>query len=420
MDKTPPGVCNWDGIVMVGFNAFKASSKIYGPLFLLSAVLSKKIFSPSFVITKLIPSIVRSSLFVAVIGAIWVRLCCLFSYWSGGHYRWVYFWSPVIASSIGLLVEKKDRRNELTVFICQQAAEALFRMGASRNYWSPVKNGMTYLFASAMALLVYFQNYHENVLGQSTHGLLKLCLGQETRPDFIEVKMSKIYSNLKKKMFGPISEPPKHQLCKHQWSCRAYALVGFMKSFSLGFLIRLALKLAPLFLNPKKLIKKPSILLDANILRLGLFLGLMNGISRSSICILRALRGKDDGLNALFSGYLAGFSFLLNGSTEVAMYVASKAAESLYYHLVNLGYLFKLPYGEVLAFAASCGVMFVASVFEPHNIRPSYIKFLTRASGGRYGWIVKAFAPVREEYGVPNPEAYFKWKKGIQKFLDKY
>jgi len=101
----------------------------------------------------------------------------------------------------------------------------------------------------------------------------------------------------------------------------------------------------------------------------------MSGGSRAIECSLRAIRGKEDGFNQLISGFLAGFSFLLNGSLEIAMYVGSKAGESLFYHLVNRGYLVSLPYGEVIAFALACGVMFSVSLYEPHNLRPSYLKF---------------------------------------------
>jgi len=419
--ETPRGHCNYDGIWLVGKNAFISASKIYGPLFIFSALVSKKLFDPKFVAFKLIPSICRSSLFIAVIGALWVRLTCLLREITGAHYRLNYFLSPLIASSIGLLIEKKERRNELTVYICQQAVEGVFRMGESRGLWKPIKHGLTFLFATALGLLLYYRQYEENVLSGSTKGLLNLCIGLESRPDFIEVKMSKLYNSLKTKIFGPISEPPKHQLCHHSWSCRAYVLVGFMKSFSLGVLVRAALVILPLVMSPVKLLhalKKPKVL--SSIFKLGLFLGIMSGGSRAVTCSLRATRGKEDGLNQFLGGFIAGFAFLLNGSTEIAMYVASKAAESTFYHLVNCGWLKSLPYGEVVAFALSCGILFNNALYEPHNVRPSYIKFLTRASGGKYAAIAKCFKPIVEEYGVPNPAEYEKWNTKVKKFFEKY
>jgi len=243
------------------------------------------------------------------------------------------------------------------------------------------------------------------------------------RLSFIEVPaLSEEFANPELCFSGtfPISEPPKHQLCKHHWSCKAYSLVGFMKSFSLGFLIRTALIIVPLLLTPKKLLKKPSILLNKNIVKLGLFLGLMSGGSRAIECSLRAIRSKEDGYNQLIAGFVAGFSFLLNGSVEIAMYVASKAAESVYYHLVNKGWPISLPHGEVVAFSLACGIMYNISLYEPHNLRPSYLKFLTRASAGKYAKIVKAFAPIREEYGIPNIVEYQKWGERVKEFFAKY
>jgi len=137
-------------------------------------------------------------------------------------------------------------------------------------------------------------------------------------------------------------------------------------------------------------------------------------------CSLRAIRGKEDGYNQLLAGLLAGCSFLLNGSEEIAMYVASKAAESGLYHLVNNGWLPSIPFGDIISFALSCGIMFSVALYEPHNIRPSYLRFLTRASAGKYATIVKAFAPIREEYGIPNLKGYNEWNQRMERFLSKY
>lgn len=77
---TPQGhflqLCDRDAF-WVGVNAFRAAATIYGPLFVASGLLSGKLTNPRFVLFKLLPSIARSSLFVACIGFFWVRFACL-------------------------------------------------------------------------------------------------------------------------------------------------------------------------------------------------------------------------------------------------------------------------------------------------------------------------------------------------------
>jgi hypothetical protein len=70
-------------------------------------------------------------------------------------------------------------------------------------------------------------------------------------------------------------------------------------------------------------------------------------------------------------------------STEVALYLSARAAESLFNALVARGYLKSYYYGDSFLFALSTAFMFYAFVWEPHNMRPSYYSFLMRVSNGR-------------------------------------
>jgi len=44
------------------------------------------------------------------------------------------------------------------------------------------------------------------------------------------------------------------------------------------------------------------------------FLGAFSGLFKFSMCTLRRWRGKDDGLNSIISGAIAGTSLLFDGS----------------------------------------------------------------------------------------------------------
>ena len=100
-------------------------------------------------------------------------------------------------------------------------------------------------------------------------------------------------------------------------------------------------------------------------------------------CLLRAIRKKEDGLNSLVAGAVAGSSMLFWESTEIALYLSARAAESVFNGLVSRGYLKSHYYGDSFLFALSTSFMFYAFVWEPENLRPSYHKFLMRVSKGR-------------------------------------
>lgn len=414
----PHGLCNRDALI-IAVASFKAASKIYAPLFVLSALVSKRLWDPRYVLTKLLPSIIRSSLFISAIGSLWCRFACFQRQMFGSHYRFIYFLSPFLSATVGILLEKPERRNELTIYVCQQAVEVLFRSFESRGWVRPIKHGMTLLFSLAFGLLVYFQKHDEKCLGTSTRGLLRVAVGAESRPDILELRIANLYALLKKKFTGnaTIEEFPKDRWCSHRYSCKSFALVGFCRSFLLGLGIRLAFTLVPLLLTPSKLLKNPRKIFNSSLFALGTFLGILSGGHRALACLLRRIRNKEDGWNEFLGGFIAGLSFVLNGSTEVGMYVASKAAEAIFRNGVKEGIVKPLPHGEILLFALGTATMFWVSIWEPHNLRPSYFKFLVKASGYKYGTVCKAFAPVREEFGVPSPEVYYKWKEKVAPFL---
>eukprot|EP01119_Soliformovum_irregulare_P011092 TRINITY_DN2755_c0_g1_i2.p1 TRINITY_DN2755_c0_g1~~TRINITY_DN2755_c0_g1_i2.p1 ORF type:complete len:298 (+),score=75.06 TRINITY_DN2755_c0_g1_i2:553-1446(+) len=294
-------------------------------------------------------------------------------------------------------------------------------MAVGRNWIRPIRHGLTFLFALSFGILLYFHQKDENCLGGSTRSLMKVAVGTDAKPDILERKLSQAYIWLKKTLFhgeATIEDQPKDRRCNHFHSCKSHALVGFGRSFLLGFTIRSCFALLPLLLKPTKLMKKsPRIFTDRDILSLGVFLGLLSGGNRAIQCILRRIRGVEDGWNQLIAGFVVGWSFVLNGSIEVGMYVLSKAAEAVYRWLVKMRAIKPIWMGDKFLFSLSTAIMFYCSIWEPHHVRFSYFKFLVKASGNRYGRCVKAFAPVREDCGIPGLSEYLQWKERVTPFL---
>ncbi len=69
-----------------------------------------------------------------------------------------------------------------------------------------------------------------------------------------------------------------------------------------------------------------------------LFLGFYNFGFKSTNCLLRHLRQKEDGINSLIAGAVAGMSMMFWKSSEIALYIGARAAESVFNALVQRGY----------------------------------------------------------------------------------
>jgi len=98
---------------------------------------------------------------------------------------------------------------------------------------------------------------------------------------------------------------------------------------------------------------------------------------------------------------------------DVAMYIASKAVESLLYYSIEKGVIKPMKNGEVLLFSLSTASLFYASAYEPHNMRRSYFSWLIKCSLGNWAMFYKAFTPVRLEAGIPDLAAYQEWDKNF-------
>eukprot|EP01112_Ceratiomyxa_fruticulosa_P013609 TRINITY_DN382_c0_g4_i3.p1 TRINITY_DN382_c0_g4~~TRINITY_DN382_c0_g4_i3.p1 ORF type:complete len:287 (+),score=41.25 TRINITY_DN382_c0_g4_i3:143-1003(+) len=191
------------------------------------------------------------------------------------------------------------------------------------------------------------------------------------------------------------------RLCKHpnhsEFACLIHALKGFARGFALGYGIRgaialiTALVIKRLYRNPKKLIQ--SSILHPDVIRFGLFLGTYTGTLKGVNCLLRYLRKREDGWNAIIAGSVAGLSMYFSKSNEIALYLFARALESIFNALHKRGIVPSFKHGDSVLFAVCTSIMFYAFAWEPEALRPSYRKFITNASGGR-DYDREKFAPL--------------------------
>lgn len=431
-------------VFVTGYSAFKSALKMYGPLFLWSTLMQTS-FKPSFqdIFLRTVPGILRSCIFFAAISSLFPLFMCLYSH-AGNSVKpgFPWFSTAFMASLLGIIIEKQSRRRELTLYIGNQALETAYKMGMTRGFLPKIEAGSDIVMIIAFSVLHAFYTEHPELISSSMRSMIKVTVGHEERPDRVERLTSKFYFWVKPKLQGTLpwlfsdgvhaprpnstdedSEKHRHRLCKHRSGCKSYIGIGFLKGFLLGFAIRVTFAILPFLpllhkIFQVKILKNIfSKIFSIPSLKFGLFVSFMSGSTRLTRCLLRWIRKADDWVNSLISGAVGGLSVIFYRSTEFSMYFVGKALESLFLFGCQKGWISPIPNGEILLFAFSTALLFYASFFEPHNLRPSYLAFLFKASGGHWAHTYKAFSPVRAESGVPSPDFYDTWNESIGKPL---
>ncbi|NP_001085541.1 transmembrane protein 135 [Xenopus laevis] len=378
--------------------AMEESFKIYAPLYLVAAILRRK--NLDYYVHKLLPELLQSTSFLTANGSLYIAFFCILRKLLGRFYFWTPgFGAALPASYAAILIERKSRRGLLTIYMANQATEALFRMGVTRGYIKPIRHGEVLLFCITSALYMFFFRCRDGLKGFA-FSALKFIVGKEEipahalLPENMYVKAeqkSKEHrglsrNSLKRLMDIICKHGPRHRCCKHyEDNCISYCIKGFIRMFSIGYLIQCCLRIPSTF---RHLFTKPSRLLslfyNKENFQLGAFLGSFVSIYKGTSCFLRWVRNLDDELHALVAGFLAGISMMFYKSTTISMYLASKLVETMYFKGIEAGKCPYFPHADSVIYAVSTAVCFHAAVMEVQNLRPSYWKFLQRLTKGRF------------------------------------
>uniref|UniRef100_A0AAQ5Y3T9 Transmembrane protein 135 n=1 Tax=Amphiprion ocellaris TaxID=80972 RepID=A0AAQ5Y3T9_AMPOC len=334
-------------------SALEVSFKIYAPLYLIAAVLRRR--KKDYYMKRLLPEILWSTSFLTANGGLYIVFFCILRKLLGGFYSWsAGFGSALPASYIAILLERKSRRGLLTIYMANLATETLFRMAVTRGIIRPIKHGEVLLFCITASLYMFFfrsEQHREHTV------IVNLC-----------------------------RRGPRHRCCKHcQDNCISYCIKGFVRMFSVGYLIQCCLKVPSafrqMFSKPSRL---PSLFYNKENFQLGAFLGSFVSIYKGTSCLLRWVRNIDDELHALIAGFLAGISMFFYKSTTISMYLFSKLVETMYFKGIEAGQFPYFPHADTIIYAISTAICFQAAVMEVQNLRPTYWKFLLRLTKGRF------------------------------------
>uniref|UniRef100_A0A665XE27 Transmembrane protein 135 n=1 Tax=Echeneis naucrates TaxID=173247 RepID=A0A665XE27_ECHNA len=359
--------------------ALEVSFKIYAPLYLIAAILRRR--KKDYYLKRLLPEILWSTSFLTANGGLYIIFFCIIRKLLGGFYSWsAGFGSALPASYIAILLERKSRRGLLTIYMANLVRASL-------------KDGLKGFTFSALKFIIGKEEIPTHT-GTAEHVYPR----PPERTAAIEAEVSQVSperpGSRRKTLIAFTREllesickwGPRHRCCKHhQDNCISYCVKGFVRMFSVGYLIQCCLKVPStfrqMFSKPSRL---PSLFYNKENFQLGAFLGSFVSIYKGTSCLLRWVRNIDDELHALIAGFLAGTSMFFYKSTTISMYLFSKLVETMYFKGIEAGHFPYFPHADTVLYAISTAICFQAAVMEVQNLRPSYWKFLLRLTKGRF------------------------------------
>nr|XP_011717666.1 transmembrane protein 135 isoform X8 [Macaca nemestrina]XP_011717667.1 transmembrane protein 135 isoform X8 [Macaca nemestrina] len=284
------------------------------------------------------------------------------------------------------------------------ATETLFRMGVARGAITTLRNGEVLLFCITAAMYMFFFRCKDGLKG-FTFSALRFIVGKEEIPThsfspeaaYAKVEQKREQHEEKPRRMNMIGlvrkfvdsickHGPRHRCCKHyEDNCISYCIKGFIRMFSVGYLIQCCLRIPSafrhLFTQPSRLL---SLFYNKENFQLGAFLGSFVSIYKGTSCFLRWIRNLDDELHAIIAGFLAGISMMFYKSTTISMYLASKLVEAMYFKGIEAGKVPYFPHADTIIYSISTAICFQAAVMEVQTLRPSYWKFLLRLTKGKF------------------------------------
>lgn len=185
-----------------------------------------------------------------------------------------------------------------------------------------------------------------------------------------------------------------------------HSALGFVRGALIGLILKGGLVAASLVSKPYKIRKATFWRREGKlILKMAAFMSFLSGGSRALVALLKQIRGVDDPLNSAVAGLLAGTSAIFSGvaNIEISMYLAAKAANGLVQLALRKAEIPTPALGSAFMYALATAIIFYQTAFEPHNLRPSYWKFLLRVTNNHIHHFGVLAADYRRELGIAGP-----------------
>jgi len=413
-----------DSSVRLFIGSLKRCLRVYGSLYFASALIRRR--PPKYFLSKLPREILQSSVFLAANCFYFLGFFCLSRKFFGNINYWGTFLFNIPACFLSIILERKQRRGLLALYLTNLAAETAFNMLVYRGKASFIPNGEVLIFALTSA--VYALLFKMKNLDGSLASLIRTLIGpdtvtceksqMQTDNHFIKltrqsriIKYLNVMTNslnnfssnktngftiamrfIEKKLEALINSLNRsfhrHQLCSHRYNCITHSLIGFFQRFIAGYLIQATFKCLGSFVailkNPKFLVK----LLKSPVnTELGLFLGFYVFAFRAISCALRWFTNQNDKFHALIAGFFSGWSMIFYKSSTIALYLNFKLLETLWFIGVKNKQLPLIKSFDIILYTLSTAFVLWVGLYEPHNIRSAYWKFLVNVSDNKFALV---------------------------------
>ncbi|XP_022686679.1 transmembrane protein 135-like isoform X2 [Varroa jacobsoni] len=369
-------------------HCYEESLKIYTPLYVASLIYGRQFDKQNLVRT--LQSILTSSTFLSINAGSFLACFCTIRQLTGNFSLMSTACTPgFVASLLAILVERPARRKQLAVYTCNMASEVIYNMIKFRGWITPIPHFEKFMFAVSAGVYLWLCQKGHTHPNDPVKRMFQFVVGDDefTKGQGVPAHEVSISGNQLQQGSGD------HQKSLHndvRSSCYGYVVQGFARSFFAGWLLRAVLCLIATQSLSKTIRYKEAY-------KFGMFLGSFGAIFRGVNCFLR-YRGYSPQNRAGIAGCLAALSMFFSGSPSMALYLAWKALEGAYG-----AYGRPIPGASELLYSLSTAMLFYAAVFEPHNLRPTYWKFMNRISYDRFTYVNRK---IFDMYGVQSSKLF--------------
>ncbi|OAD62194.1 hypothetical protein WN48_07448 [Eufriesea mexicana] len=305
----------------LGLDALQECLRIYSTVYIVALLLKGKKPSKGD-IKKTILGFLQSTAFLSWSAFSYSMFICLLRRILGNfNFLTISFFPSFLSSLSAIIIERPSRRTLLSLYVSNIATETLFRMGVARGYYSPISQGGTYIFATSLALLLYFYRTKPNNQ-DSIYKILRIIVGKYEGTDYPKEKNELHYEM---------------QLCcsNEDNSGNSVDKHDVNKSHK---------KNVNIFMKSLETYKK----------------------------LTETLKHKDKHISCPHPFSCA--HYILKVCSKVNL---------LWNDLVEKKIVPEVKWFQIFLYCFSTAVLFHVSIFEPHLLRSSYWKFLYTISGGR-------------------------------------
>ncbi|CAM6019236.1 unnamed protein product [Sphagnum balticum] len=315
------------------------------------------------------------------------------------------FVAGTIAGLSVLSLDDSSRRRTFALYLLARVGQCAYNSAKAKNkfhFWgSQWSHGDTLLFSLACAQIMYAYVMRPETLPDSylefiskTGPIAKPTLKavrESLRGGPIDIVALSAFVLKQTGVPGPVGLKPDSLIipCSgvhpQTVSCLAHNSKATRATFRKTFPLYLSLTFVPyVVLNIQKFMHSPirtfwNAFKSAS--RSTCFLSAFVGIYQGVICLQRNIVSKDHKLVYFFAGACAALSALIEKKsrrTELALYTLPRAADSLWYILVNRHLLPNIKHAEVALFCLCMGGIMYYHEYEPDTMAPFLRGLITR------------------------------------------